>query len=200
MPLNKLATPGSGLCDFPRDAQGLSGLVAFPPVFWITGLAGSGKSTLAIELAREIRSHGGSCIVLDGDVLREAFGDSLGHDVAARLVAAWRYARLASVLSRQGVIVICATISLFHEVQTWNRSNIPNLVEVFVDVPMKMLMERDKKGLYSGSLSGTVCNVVGMDINAEFPLCPDVHIHGEVYEKPHEMASILFRRYCVSGE
>ena len=44
--------------------------------------------------------------------------------------------RLCRLLASQGTDVVCATISLFHEVQSWNRDNIPGYCEIYLQVPM----------------------------------------------------------------
>ena len=70
------------------------------------------------------------------------------------------------MLAAQGFDVVCATISLFHSVQRWNRANIPNYFEIYLRVPFEELTRRDSKGIYSHALGGSVeCGWAG-------------HIHG----------------------
>jgi len=144
-----------------------------PCVYWITGLAGSGKSTLGRQLFQFFRVQGKAVVYLDGDVLREVFGKS-GYSRIERLDLAWRYSHLSHMLAIQGVNVVCATISLFHEVQAWNREHLPGYTEIFLNVPFEILLERNPKQLYSRGLSGEIQNVVGIDIEPEWPLNPDL--------------------------
>lgn len=65
-------------------------------------------------------------------------------------------------------------MSLFSEIQNWNRDNFPSYFEVFVDVPMKVLKKRDKKELYSGAEQGLVDNVVGVHLDYDIPENPDL--------------------------
>jgi adenylylsulfate kinase len=146
-------------------------------VYWITGLAGSGKSTLAAHLCESLQRQKVPIIYLDGDVLREIFQDNIGYSYQERLKAAWRNARLCKILTDQGVTVVCATISMFHEVQLWNRNNIKNYYEIFLDVPMDVLIKRNQKGLYTKAKGMAPNNVVGVDIPSEFPLNPDMIVH-----------------------
>ena len=79
------------------------------------------------------------------------------------------------MLSDQGIHVIISAMALFHEVHTWNRKNIDNYVEIFLDVPIYELERRDPKGLYKKYKNGEIKNMVGLDIKAEFPINPDFH-------------------------
>lgn len=143
-------------------------------VFWITGLSGAGKTTLAHELRRHLGALGYPVVFLDGDELRVAIGEDLGHTAGDRRKSAMRNARLCGLLAEQGADVVCATISLFHEVQRWNRENIPGYCEIYLRVPIDELRRRDRKGIYTEFYAGNARNVVGLDVPAEFPETPDL--------------------------
>ena len=143
-------------------------------VFWLTGLSGAGKTTLARELWCRLRTGARPVTLLDGDTLRAVIAEDLEHSADDRRRAAMRYARLCSLLAGQGVDVVCATISLFHEVQRWNRENIPGYREIYVRAPIEELWRRDSKGLYAGAQHGHARNVVGIDLPAEIPESPDL--------------------------
>jgi adenylylsulfate kinase-like enzyme/phosphohistidine swiveling domain-containing protein len=138
-------------------------------VFWITGLSGAGKTTLGQELSRRLRAAGRSVTFLDGDALRAVIAEDLGHNADNRRRSAMRNARLCRLLAGQGTYVVCATISMFHEVQRWNRENIPGYREIYLRVPLDELRRRDSKGIYAGT-----SNVVGIDLPAEAPEAPDL--------------------------
>ena len=101
-------------------------------VYWITGLSGAGKTTLGRELVQRLRAAGRPAIFLDGDMLREVIAEDLGHNLANRRKSAMRNARLCRMLASQGADVVCPTISMFHEVQRWNRENIPAYREIYL--------------------------------------------------------------------
>lgn len=160
-------------------------------VFWITGLAGSGKSTLARNLKDKFE---GKTIVLDGDHLRLIFGNDIGYTREERLISAYRNARLCKFLSDEGLNVICPTISLFHEVQEWNRNNIPGYIEIFLDIDMSEIIKRDQKSLYSKALAGEIKNVVGIDIKPEYPKNPD-YVYNNFNDYNKFLDEILRREY-----
>src|SRR6202020_2502960 len=94
-----------------------------------------------------------------------------------RRQVAMRNARMCRMLAGQGQDVVCATISLFHEVQRWNRENIPGYREIYLRVPLDELRRRDRKGIYADPR-----NVVGIDLPAEAPESPDLILdnHGSL--------------------
>lgn len=143
-------------------------------VYWITGLSGAGKTTIGRELWRRLRAAGRSAVFLDGDALREVIAEDLGHTLASRRKSALRNARLCRMLSSQGQDVVCPTISMFHEVQRWNRENIPGYREIYLRVPLEELQRRDAKGIYAAARRGELQDVVGLDVAAEIPEAPDL--------------------------
>jgi adenylylsulfate kinase-like enzyme len=147
-----------------------------PTLFWVTGLSGAGKTTIAKVLVEKLRSRGQAAILLDGDVLRQLYNDDFGHDRESRFMASMQYARFCKMLVEQQVHVVCSTMSLFHHTQEWNRSNVKSYFEIFLDVPIEELIQRDSKKIYSRALSGELKNIVGIDIAAELPKKPDIVI------------------------
>jgi glutamine kinase len=143
-------------------------------VFWITGLSGAGKTTVGRELSSRLRAAGRAVSFLDGDALRAVIAEDLDHSADNRRRSAMRNARLCRLLAGQGADVVCATISLFHEVQRWNRENIPGYREIYLRVPIEELKRRDSKGIYAGAQRGDMRDVVGLDVLAEAPEAPDL--------------------------
>lgn len=111
--------------------------------YWITGLSGAGKSTLARMLVEHLRNCGRTVVFLDGDDMRAVMGRTNAHTRDERLDLALSYGRLGKLIASQGIDVVIATISLFHEVHEWNRKNLPGYVEIYLDVPLEELKRRD---------------------------------------------------------
>lgn len=142
-------------------------------VVWIIGLSGAGKTTLAGKVVEELRNSVSNVVLIDGDEIREVFGNDLGHTLADRRRNADRICRLGKFLEDQGIHVVCAILSLFPESREWNRNNLRKYFEVFVDTPLDDLKQRDPKGLYARFEKGEISNVAGLDLF--FPP-PDAHL------------------------
>lgn len=159
-------------------------------VYWITGLSGVGKTTIGKKLYEKINKHNNATVLLDGDKLRIIFGSDLGYSKADRLVSATRNSRLCYMLSKQNITVICCTISMFDEVRKWNRENIDNYYEIFLDASMEILRNRNQKKLYTNNKN----NVVGVDIDVEFPKNPDITIKNDGRNTPDEIVEMIINR------
>ncbi len=133
-------------------------------VIWLCGLAGAGKTTFAQDLFLFLKKQRDNIVLLDGDVFRSIFQEQPDFSKEGRLRVAKKISALCSFLSANGMIVVCATISLFEEIYMMNRQNIPHYLEVFIKCEMEELKKRDKKGLYSAALRGEISNVMGVDI------------------------------------
>jgi len=169
-------------CSGDAPGTGPAARLAAGAVYWITGLSGSGKTTLARLLHRRLIEAGRAVWLADGDVLRAVFGSTYGFDADRRLEIAMTYGRLCREVSAQGIDVVCATISMFHAVQRWNRAQIPGYREIYLRVPIAELERRDPKGLYRRARAGEISNLVGLDIVAEEPERADLVIdhHGAI--------------------
>lgn len=145
-------------------------------VIWITGLSGAGKTTISTEVYRRLREKHKNIVHLDGDILRQVWGDNLGHDIEGRRRNAERLCNLSKFLDSQDIHVIAAVLFIFPDWRQWNRDHLSRYFEVFVDVPIDVLSRRDKKGLYAGASKNQIQNVVGMDIPFSPPEKPDLVI------------------------
>jgi cytidine diphosphoramidate kinase len=164
-------------------------------VTWIIGLSGSGKTTLGKELWQIWRSDSPKVVFLDGDLLRDVWGDDLGHDVKARYKNARRISHLCRLLDQQEVNVVACVLSMFPEWQAWNRREFSSYYEIFLDLPLRMLEERDPKGIYKKFREGEVTDVVGLDIKFPKPQNPDLVV-GSIDQKcgPQELATKIYSR------
>ncbi len=144
-------------------------------VYWITGLSGAGKTTIGIKLYNYLKSKKDNVIRLDGDIMREVFQNK-DYSAEGRKALGYQYARLCRMLSSQGIDVVICCIVMFDEVREWNRENIPNYHEIFLDVTMDELIKRNQKGIYTNAMNDKTQSVYGISINAELPTTPDLVI------------------------
>lgn len=156
-------------------------------VYWITGLSGAGKTTIGKLFFQQLREKKNNVLFLDGDTLREVFGNDLGYGKEDRFQCAMRYSRICKLLSEQGQDVVICTISMFRAVRDWNREHIENYKEIYIEVPIEVLQQRNQKNLYKNGN-----NVVGVDLELELPDNPDIVLvnNGEI------SAQILAANIC----
>lgn len=143
---------------------------------WLTGLSGAGKSTISGLLGERLLAMGQRVEVLDGDEVRRNLSTGLGFSKADRDTNVRRIGYVCRLLSRHGVIAISAAISPYRAVRDELKQQIPNFLEIFVDCPLKVCIERDVKGLYARALCGEIPAFTGISDPYEAPLNPDLRI------------------------
>ncbi len=161
---------------------------ATPTVVWITGLSGAGKTTLCRAIVDLVKSLLPELVVLDGDVVRAAFGHNLGHGEDDRVRQFRRLQSMARVLAQQGLAVLVGAVYSSAELLAWNRENLPGYFEVHIRAPLEFVVARDPKGLYAKALAGEVSDVVGIDITWHEPANPDLVIDAQACEPPQDLA------------
>ena len=155
-------------------------------VYWVTGLAGAGKTTIGTLLYQFLRERQPT-IMLDGDEMRRVTGNIFGYTPEGRREGAFMVGRLCDMLTRQGITVVCCTISMFHDVRAWNRENIENYREIYLKVKMETLFARDQKGLYSHKQE----NVMGVTAPFDEPRSPDLILENDGEKSPQEELRII---------
>ena len=164
-------------------------------VYWITGLSGAGKTSVGKLLNKKMKSKYPNTVFLDGDVLREVFGNDLGYTREERLKCAMRYARLCKMLQEQDQNVICCTISMFDDIRSWNRKNIMSYREIYVRVSIEELTRRNQKGLYSSSIENK--EVAGLHVDIEEPKDPDIILDNEGTVSVSELVDRVIEKFEI---
>jgi len=164
-------------------------------VIWITGLSASGKTTLAKNLAELLKASNSSHVLLDGDELRKCFNAQQQYSKKERLSLSYNYSRISKMISEQNIIVVIAVVALFEEVHIWNRQNINNYFEVFLNTPKKELERRDPKKIYKKFRQGEINNVSGYDLEVDYPNNPDFLVDFEPSKSSEEVAKEVFHNF-----
>jgi sulfate adenylyltransferase len=156
----------------PRDRQGFT-------VFF-TGLSGAGKSTLARSLAARLMEMGGrSVTLLDGDIVRRHLSSELGFSKAHRDINVRRIGFVASEITKNRGIAICAPIAPYRQTRRDVRAMIEvvgGFVEIHVATPIETCESRDRKGLYAKARAGLIPEFTGVSDPYEVPEHPELAI------------------------
>ena len=156
----------------PRHRQGLT-------VFF-TGLSGSGKSTIANALVVKLLELGGRPVtLLDGDVVRKHLSSELGFSREHRDLNILRIGYVASEITKNGGIAICAPIAPYAATRAKVREMIEPLggfLEVHVATSLEVCEQRDRKGLYAKARAGIIKEFTGISDPYEAPENPEVAI------------------------
>ena len=146
-----------------------------PFVLWFTGLSGAGKSTLANAVHEILSLKGYKTERLDGDIIRGVFPKT-GFDKESRDKHVRRVGFLASLLEKNGVIVLASFISPYRESREFVRKQCKNFIEVYISTSLEECEKRDVKGLYKKARSGEIKNFTGIDDPFEPPVDPEIII------------------------
>jgi len=173
----------------PRAQQGFT-------VFF-TGLSGSGKSTLANALQAKLLELGGRRItLLDGDVVRKHLSSELGFSKEHRNLNILRIGFVASEITKNGGIAICAPIAPYastrREVRDLVRPN-GGFIEIHVATPLEVCEQRDRKGLYKKARAGIIKEFTGVSDPYEVPEAPDLVIDTSSISPDRAVQKILLK-------
>ncbi|MGH2795025.1 MAG: bifunctional sulfate adenylyltransferase/adenylylsulfate kinase [Actinomycetota bacterium] len=156
----------------PRHKQGLT-------VFF-TGLSGSGKSTIANALFVKFLEMGGRPVtMLDGDLVRKNLSSELGFSREHRDINIRRIGYVASEITKNSGVAICAPIAPYDSIRKEVRGMIEPLggfILVYVATPLEICEQRDRKGLYAKARAGILKEFTGISDPYEEPIDADITI------------------------
>jgi sulfate adenylyltransferase len=168
----------------PRNGQGLC--------IFFTGLSGAGKSTVANALAIKLLELGGRQVtLLDGDVVRKTLASELGFSKQDRDTNIRRIGFVAAEVARHGGIAICAPIAPYKHTRKQVKQAVVDagggFVLTYVNTPLAICEQRDRKGLYQKAREGVIKEFTGISDPYEEPKHPDLTLDTETYS-PDELA------------
>jgi sulfate adenylyltransferase len=157
----------------PRHKQGLT--------IFFSGLSGSGKSTIANVLMTKFLEVGGRPVtMLDGDLVRKHLSSELGFSKEHRDINIRRIGYVASEITKNGGIAICAPIAPYD----LTRKDVRALIEpvggfilVHLSTSVDVCEGRDRKGLYAKARAGILKEFTGISDPYEEPTDAEVRIN-----------------------
>ena len=156
----------------PRDKQGFT--------LFFTGLSGSGKSTIANAVMVKLLEAGGRPVtLLDGDLVRKNLSSELTFSKEHRDLNILRIGYVASEITKNGGIAICAPIAPYTSTRSQVRDMIEPLggfLEIHVATSLEVCEGRDRKGLYAKARAGLIKEFTGIDDPYETPESPELVI------------------------
>ncbi len=156
----------------PRHKQGVT--------IFFTGLSGAGKSTVARILhARFLEMRSRPVTLLDGDIVRQNLSSELGFSKEHRDLNVKRIGYVASEITKNRGIAICAPIAPYAATRRHIRQIIEQyggFIEVHVGTPVEICENRDRKGLYAKARAGLIKEFTGINDPYEIPETPEVYI------------------------
>jgi sulfate adenylyltransferase len=156
----------------PRHKQGVT--------IFFTGLSGSGKSTIANVLMTKFLETGGRPVtLLDGDLVRKHLSSELGFSKEHRDINIRRIGYVASEITKNSGIAICAPIAPYDATRKHVRGMIEPLggfILVHVSTSVEVCEQRDRKGLYAKARAGILKEFTGISDPYEEPKDAEVVI------------------------
>jgi sulfate adenylyltransferase len=159
---------------------------AYPPphkqgfTIFLTGLSGAGKSTIAkILYARFLEIGERPVSLLDGDIVRRHLSSELSFSKEHRDINVRRIGFVASEITKNRGIAICAPIAPYSVTRSQIRSIIEaygGFIEVHVSTPIDVCEKRDRKGVYAKAKAGLIKGFTGVDDPYEIPESPELRI------------------------
>lgn len=160
---------------------------------WFTGLSASGKSTISHNLEKELYEMGCATYVLDGDNVRHGLCIDLGFSKEDRVENIRRIGEMVNLFVDAGIISLSAFISPYRKDRDRARKIVGNerFLEIFVDCPVDVCMERDPKGIYAKAKAGLINNFTGISAPYEPPINPDLVIKSDKLDIKESVSQII---------
>jgi adenylylsulfate kinase len=158
---------------------------------WLTGLPASGKSSIVERLTPRLDQMGMPVELLESDAVRRILTPEASYSTEERDLFYRALAFMGSRLLAHGVNVVFDATASRRTYREFARSLMPDLLEISVECPLHVCMERDKKGTYRRGLEGKSSTVPGLQVPYEAPLSPDLTIDTTVVSPETAAGHIL---------
>ncbi len=164
---------------------------------FFTGFSGSGKSTIANALMVKLMEMGGRPVtLLDGDVVRKHLSSELGFSKEHRDINIRRIGYVASEITKNGGIAICAPIAPYATTRRTVREMVESygaFVEVHVATSIAECERRDRKGLYKLAREGRITEFTGISDPYDVPENPELRLDTETVDVDYCAQQVLLK-------
>jgi len=151
---------------------------------FFTGFSGSGKSTIANALMVKLMEMGGRPVtLLDGDLVRKNLSSELGFSKEHRDLNIRRIGYVASEITKNGGIAICAPIAPYASTRRAVREDVERF-GAFIEV---------RKGLYKLAREGKIKEFTGISDPYDVPENPELSVETENVEVDNCAHSVILK-------
>lgn len=160
---------------------------------WMTGLSGSGKTTLGLGLEKALFERGYMAQILDGDLIRKGINNNLGFSPEDRIENIRRISEITRLFVRSGIITINCFISPTLEIRQMAKKIIgeDDFFEVYVNSPLEVCENRDRKGLYAKARRGEILDFTGVNAPFDIPENPALELDTATFTKEETVKKAL---------
>lgn len=170
---------------------------------WLTGLPASGKSTIARELTTQLETLGYPLEVLESDAVRQVLTPHPTYSQAERELFYRALAFMGARLVSHGITVIFDATANRRAYRDFARSLTPRFIEVAVECPLELAMQRDYKGTYLRGQRGESSTVPGLQDPYESPLKPELRVDTtrvSAKEAATKVVDLVTKKRIISSE
>ena len=153
-------------------------------LFWITGLSGTGKSSIGKLVLPNIKKKYGPTILIHGDDFRNIW-NLKKFNKKSRLENCKKYVKFCKYITDQNINIIFTVIGMYQNIRKWNRKNIKNYIEIYIENKNYNLKTNSKE---------LKNNIVGVDIKAELPKKPDIKVLNNFDKNLKMISNELFKK------
>ena len=151
----------------------------------------------SFQLIKKLKIKNKNIVNVDGDIIRDLFGNDLKYDIQSRVTQIKRIQKLCIFLSRQNIITVVSALYSSEELLNWNRKNFKKYFEIYLKASIDLAIKRDVKGLYKKFKEKKEKNIVGLDIPWNEPVKYDLKVDMDKSPTVEETLNKVFEKIDI---